>query len=130
MKQNICEKTQIKYILNKNIGITKQIRPLYIHNGEFTNSKPETSNIKSIDAIIVMNNKKYYCYLKYINESGGSQDNQYNDCKLFLKECLTFTEYYFMLIVDGNYFSIKKMNELRTIQSSNSFLIITTSDEL
>ena len=131
LKQNICEKSQIKYIQNINNGVNleKPYKPIYIHNGEFLNIKTRECSIKSIDAIITINDKTYYSYLKYINETGGAQDNQYNDCKLFLRECLTFTEeHFFMLIVDGPYFSTKKMNELESFQTNN--ILIKNSDNI
>ena len=128
LKQNICEKSQLKYIHSKNINISKQNTKLYIHNGEFYTSKPSPSSIKSIDATIIINDKKYYCYLKYINENGGAQDNQYNDCKLFLQECLKFIEEKFILIVDGTYFSTKKINELESFQTNN--VLIKNSDNI
>lgn len=53
LKQNICEKSQLKYIHSKNINISKQNTKLYIHNGEFYTSKPPSS-IKSIDSTIVI----------------------------------------------------------------------------
>jgi hypothetical protein len=112
LKQNISEKLQIEYFNKKNKSekIYKPPKHLYL---DIENCKS-----KSFDGII--KNKKAeilgYCYLKYIKDAGGAQDNQVKDIETFISECINCIDKYknkekFYIIVDGQY-GKSKINKL------------------
>lgn len=63
---------------------------------------------KSIDFYWEYNNYKFYASHKYIKESGGAQDNQYNDIKHFIENANKNSESFvkFLAICDGDYFNL------------------------
>ena len=124
LKQNLAEKTQ--YIILKSLREKEPngvlLKPkfpdikkcnLYLHKGKLVNQKLNMS--KSIDFVSESTNTYFCC--KYINEYGGSQDNQYNDIKLFLNECKNIknTNINICLVLNGKYFTKNKILELRKI---------------
>lgn len=117
-RQNIYEPVQIdlftKY-LNNNYG------KLFKTEIIFRRYNKKKTTIKSFDGID--SNNKIICNCKYINESGGSQDNQFNDLITFNRE---FKEYkYNFLIVSGNY-GIKKIRDYlkNNVLVKNTYVVI------
>ena len=81
---------------------------------------------KSIDFkfhISYQNKERHcYCYHKYINESGGSQDNQYKDIKQFIESSnknIDTESNWFFAICDGNYFTETKIKEISELCNPN-----------
>ena len=134
IKQNITEKIaskeieKIKFITEfENLSNDK----LFISNGTLR-TKKEIKDIKinlkckSIDFKFCINyeniKRDIYCYHKYINESGGSQDNQYKDIKSFIfsaNENINTTINWFLVICDGGYFTEIKVKELKEMCNPN-----------
>lgn len=84
---------------------------LFVVNGKITSKRKE--GIKSIDFEWTTNEKKVYATQKYTVGTGGAQDNQYNDVRIFLQNCIGNVEHFFVAIVDGNYYTERKINDLR-----------------
>lgn len=141
-KENIAEKSQVKYMSNNIPGI--------IINRLSTKSKSVdndgniidgcNSKCKSIDFEIHGHNN-YFGFLKYTEESGGAQDNQFMDAQNFLAHALENTdECYFIIILDGGYYQKKakngvfkgttRLNYLKSLVSNNKKIIIGTTDEV
>jgi len=116
LKQNLAENIQFKLLKPKYLDIKKC--NLYLHKGKLIDKKLNLS--KSIDFISESNNSYFCC--KYINEKGGSQDNQYNDIKLFLNECKNIknTNINICLVLNGKYFTKNKILELQKIYKFNN----------
>lgn len=85
---------------------------LYITNGIIINGKELTTKekTKSIDFYFEYKDYSVYATHKYTKESGGSQDNQFNDVKYFLENAIknTVKNNIFVAIVDGEYYTEKK----------------------
>ena len=84
---------------------------LYIVRGSVINGKTKsdsggTTEAKSIDFYWEYKNKKFYAFHKYTRESGGAQDNQYNDMKSFIENANNSANqnHFFFAIADGAYF--------------------------
>lgn len=141
-RENIAENTQIKYISESlpNLCIKKlSNQGISLNRYGALNSGCNT-DCKTIDFEISGKNK-YYGFLKYTDNSGGAQDNQFNDAKNFIL-CANENkdEIYFVLVLDGNYYqkSFKKgvfsgttkLNYLKNLASNNRKIIIGTSDDV
>ena len=113
IRQNIHEQTVIKFI--KNISGVKNFKKysnneMYIVNGGLVlKSKLDTMtpSCKSIDFYWEFNNKKIYAYHKYTKDSGGHQDNQYEDLKKFIDVCnsSSMRNVRFLAIADGAFYN-------------------------
>jgi hypothetical protein len=126
-RQNIFEEYALKKI--KAMPIIKSAKKLsasgkdaiYIVKGNLLkiHNLPERQMHKSIDFDIeTINNKHIYASHKYTKDSGGSQDNQYNDMLNFVKNANeSRTKEYFFAIIDGEYYN------------SNFVRIVPTSDQ-
>ena len=83
----------------------------YIIKGSVIDGFTKTSSggateAKSIDFYWEHKNKKFYAFHKYTRESGGAQDNQYNDMKSFIDNANDSANqlHFFFAIADGAYF--------------------------
>lgn len=123
-RQGLAEHLQIKYLrevrgFNINKLADNGIGSVRIYNGNFVLNSfyVHPGATKSIDALI----GRDYISLKYVNESGGAQDNQIEDVKKFLVEACKYVKNRknksFTAIVDGAY-----------IESKMSMLNIYTND--
>ena len=107
-KQNIYEKTAAKYISSiEGISEFKKLpnsgkNALYINKGVLCHNKKGES--KSIDFIWKFKDITFLASHKYTKDSGGGQDNQYNDIMHFLKNSRENQDYYFLAICDGPYY--------------------------
>ena len=130
-RQRVPEISQLMY-LSKVRGLNIKKLPdsgpsaVRLLNGEFSYGTKIINSTKSIDAI----NGSDFISLKYVQESGGAQDNQVYDVGLFLKEAVCYTNKYdndikFTAIVDGGYIE-SKIPELR--KDTNSRVRVFTSD--
>lgn len=146
-KQNIYESLVAKYIESLEfVSDFKKLssggkNALYIDRGnirkgnEFLHNKPA----KSVDFLWTINNKKrgiirFYAFHKYIEESGGTQDNQFKE----IRKCIevgkngsweNYQQIIFVCICDGAYFTEKKIKELKNL-IGNWNCVILKSDEL
>ncbi len=133
-KQNIYENYLIKYI--NSLEFVSDFQKLnsggksvlYIDRGvvrkgsEYPHDKPA----KSIDFFWTIKNQKgeiinFYTYHKYIEESGGAQDNQFNE----IKKCIEIgrngsqeINRRIIFICDGAYFTDKKIKTLKNLVSA------------
>lgn len=136
IKQNFYELKTLDYLKQKNYKIVKMAGngkgSLYLCNGNILTKKTNNST-KSFDFKLTNDNSLTYITHKYINESGGSQDNQFNDIKLFLMEANKFaissnnqlfpSKINFMAIVDGDYFTKNKLNILKSYNFKNQIKV-------
>lgn len=143
IRQSFDEKIQIEYQLKKNnINIEKlpnnksNARCFDIRNEDKVSiispvgfSFKSGERTKTFDGYIEKSNT--FVFMKYINESGGSQDNQINDLKILIKYADLYlkqnknTEYNFIILIDGNYI-IKNIDSLKI---DNKKIIIKTSND-
>jgi len=132
-RQNFAEKLQFKYLREvRKINIKKLpsngIGSIRLKNGDFIldSFKAPLGATKSLDAVY----KTDLIMLKYIEEPGGSQDNQISTIIHFLREAQLFlnkykNRYNFVAIVDGNYIE-SKLDGFH--QFTNDRIIVCTSD--
>lgn len=114
-KQNFQEKIA-KEFLEKNIEGIKNFEILpkngekskYLANGVLLTKEELTTDnhTKSIDFYWEYKDYKFYATHKYTKESGGAQDNQYDDVKKFLSHAKQYTKkgVFFIAICNGNYY--------------------------
>ncbi len=143
-KQNIYEKTLAKYISSLSfISNFKKLNnsgknALYIDRGvlrkgsEYPHNKPAKSvdfawTIKSEKGIII----NFYAFHKYIKQSGGNQDNQFRD----IKHCIEVgrngsqeTKRRVIFICDGDYFTDKKIKELKNLISNWNCVVLSNAE--
>ena len=123
-KQNFTEKI-ISDAIKKNDLVenfmTSKDGEIFLENGKIT--KERKVGNKSIDFSWKTNGKNVFASQKYINESGGGQDNQFNDVKNFLMNAQNSNkDEFFIAIVDGKYFNQSKMNYLKSFEDDNIFV--------
>jgi len=121
IRQNFDENIQIEYQKKKHnveikklptVGKSSKCFDIRDMNNIMISSSQKMSfkngeRTKTFDGYI--EKTKTYVFMKYVNESGGSQDNQISDlkqltqiAKLFLKQNKD-TEYNFLVLIDGKY---------------------------
>lgn len=85
---------------------------------------------KSIDYKFKFDGCVYYCTQKFTRGKGGSQDNQYKDVLEFLRlgSRVILPNTYFIAIVDGDYFTNEKMNELNSYFINYKNIFATSAD--
>ncbi len=122
-KQNISEK-----MVEKILGVpklpasgAKSIR--FTPNGELTGAK-SVGTSKSADFLF----NGIYFTQKYTTESGGAQDNQYNDVVDFLVKGSINNKVGAM--VDGKYWDNKKRDALREYFKDNPNVVVVSVDDL
>lgn len=113
LKQNIYENYQLSYLREKYYPDIKKPKNIYFDKGKVCGARSATST-KSID--FVSENHKIYFAAKHTNDSGGTQDLQYNDLKNFIFEYkkIKDIEYNLYIVVSGNYY-LTKMDELNEV---------------
>lgn len=144
-KQNIYEKILAEHISSLSFVSNFQKlssggkNALYIDRGVLRKGReyPHNKPAKSVDfSWTIKNNKgetiQFYAFHKYIEESGGAQDNQFKE----IKHCIEIgrngsqeTSRRVIFICDGDYFTDKKIKELRNLKGSRNFIIL-RSEEL
>ena len=140
-RQNIGEITQIEWIKRFVPDITKlnaNVGGKYISGGEMhvvasKVDRPENST-KTFDTYSASTNT--YGVLKLTKQAGGSQDNQYNDVKSFIRHIVSYFEANlestekFKFYLDGAYYTSNKRSELnRMIPKEYAHKIVITSCE-
>ena len=134
LKQNIAEKLQFQYLTNKYPNLKKLPsngpNSFFLSNKGIVKKRPEKGT-KSID-FYDPDNKTFY-YAKYINENGGSQDNQFIDVKTFVELsnifCRKDNTFKFILLIDGKYFNDKKkeiLNDMIDIKNIYNIYVKTS----
>lgn len=113
IRQNIHEKTMMGFLHGiKVISNLKKLHTneLYIIGGDVIAKKAMGKmkpNCKSIDFYWECKGKKFYAYHKYTKASGGHQDNQYKDLKMFIEEAnrVGNSNQIFIAIADGEFYN-------------------------
>lgn len=140
--ENIAENTQIKYI-SENLP---ELNIQKLHTTAISLDQYGALNTgcnidcKTIDFKIEGRNT-YYGFLKYTENSGGAQDNQFNDAKNFVicanknRDNIRFVlaldgEYYQKYFKKGMFSGTNKLNYLKDLVSNNKKIIIGTTDEV
>ena len=83
------------------------------------NPRPSSGATKTIDAVSESHN--VYCCLKYTNEAGGAQDNQFRDVKDTLRQVVGYLQENpeaterFEFYTDGAYYTPQKVQSLRDL---------------
>ena len=122
-KQNTHEDMAYDYL--KKLPIISGVKHLskgkdakFVVSGKIKDDKG-TANIKSLDCYFYYEykNKKleFYTSNKYTKNSGGAQDNQFNDLKEFMNEARNVTDknIFLMAVADGEYYQ-NKYGEFKT----------------
>jgi len=154
-KQNISEKTQLRYIQNRGISVYKLPstgkEAMYICNGELitgTENKKEIEVKKKIQSTKSIDFIRYrddgviqYIYAKYTNVCGGAQCNQKNDVIHFInlanelvsKKILEYrntNKTHFVALLDGEYYDTAVMEELNRYIKFRDYIYICNSESL
>lgn len=145
-KQNIYESLVAQYLKSwELVSDFKKLsssgkNALYVDRGnirkgnEFSHHKPA----KSIDFFWTIKTKqgkiiRFYAFHKYIEESGGAQDNQFKE----IKNCIevgrngsweTYQQVIFVCICDGNYFTEKKIKELKNLIGNWNCMVLSSGE--
>jgi len=119
VKQNIFELSQIEF-LSQFYSIHKLPTTGKKSISLSTLTNISHSYIKTIDAIITINNTPIYVFLKFINQPGGGQTNQFVDCQLFIDEIKSYPNIFVTLCLDGEFFKNKKLLSEKNIFITNS----------
>ena len=149
-RQNLFEKLAAEYI--QCIGFISDFKKLpgsgantmYIVNGSLIDgvhlsASGGATEAKSIDFFWKYKEKQFYAFHKYTRQSGGAQDNQYNDMKAFINNANSSTNqnYYFMAIADGEYFNtqngkagISKIENLKNLANNQRGVYAVRIEEL
>lgn len=86
-------------------------------------------NTKSVDYSFQYRGSQVLATQKFTRGTGGSQDNQCRDVIDFLKHgSLREGKEQFMAILDGDYYSEEKMNELKDMFKNNKNITISSAD--
>lgn len=127
-RQNVSEQAMIDVL--KSIKIISNASSLpnsgpnsrYLIDGKVV--KNSKIGIKSIDFQFTYKNYKAAATLKYTKESGGAQDNQFNDVVTFLQNSFTEDKNLLILaILDGEYYTPEKISTLKNINPSKNVII-------
>lgn len=130
-RQNIYEKIFIKEMIKNNIEVIKLNssgkNAFYVIDDEIKTNIVKPIGHKSLDFLIKIKNKEIYLINKYTNEEGGSQDNQFNDVIIQLKNIGTKTRNKVWVCLDGEYYTKEKIDKLISL---NKNAIITNLQSL
>ena len=123
-RQNLYEKLASKHIEDiEGISNYKNLpnggpNSLYVIRGSIVDgaNKGGITDIKSVDFYWECGNNRFYAFHKYIRESGGSQESQYDEIERFLKNANDSTDAnaHFIAITDGEFFDLKSKNNQMT----------------
>lgn len=123
IKQNVYEKCQTEWIRRHMYSDIRKLKAgrggTYLLRGELmTEPARDASATKTFD--LWSPSANVYMVLKYTSESGGAQDNQFADVKYFAREMVAnihraIGTHSFAICLDGNYYTEKKIAELRTL---------------
>lgn len=120
-KQNISEKYFAKVIKNidgvSNFENLPSNTKVFVKNGEIMQDEKRAIGIKSIDYSFYFKDALFICSQKYTKDRGGAQDNQFNDVVSFLVNSRELKDAIPMALVDGNYYTENKKEELKLINS-------------
>lgn len=124
-RQNFTEKIIAKELSHlPNFINLKNSDKIYVNEGQIVDYKP--IGMKNIDYFWEINGIKYYATQKYTNGNGGAQDNQFHEIVAFVREAnkgKTPLNTKFVVIVDGNYYTQSKIQELQSLNANNRVII-------
>jgi hypothetical protein len=127
-RQSIHEKAQIAWIKTHRYSDFKKLpadqgglcfSKYRMHRISKENPRPSSGATKTLDAVSKTHN--VYCCLKYTNESGGAQDNQFHDVKDTLRQVVGYLQENpeatetFEFYTDGAYYTSAKLKCLRDL---------------
>lgn len=127
MKQSLFEEQQLfflKKICEKVSKLpTSGNNSIYLENGKLIKGRTKGLSTKSLD--FFDSEANIYFYAKYTNEEGGSQDNQFVDCKIFIHEANEYCKnnldnIKFFALLDGMYFNEKRRKILSDLISETN----------
>lgn len=103
---------------------------LYLKNGEIQKLDTKPIGLKNIDFMFTYKNYTCVCTQKYTKAKGGAQDNQYNDVLSFLNEAnqIKRDDLIAIIIVDGEYYSKDKMENLKSVCINSNVIICSGLD--
>lgn len=137
VRQSIHEKSQIEWLRNKLlpdvVKLNGAVGGLYFNDYCLTNVHPRPiSASKTLDIYSAKTNT--YGVLKFSTTSGGAQDNQFTDVKIFIQQMIgymkssSYSSERFMFFLDGPYYTGNKLANLEMmIPDVHSDKIIITS---
>lgn len=135
-KQSMHEKTaqefisQSPYVNNFRKLPGNGKNSLFIHDGKII-SKEEHSQLgatsKSLDFCWETGNTTFYATHKYTNDTGGSQDHQFNEVINFVRNASLFKDnnIYFLAVCDGRYYDVlnykgaTRLSYLKSLSAGN-----------
>lgn len=132
-RQNVSEKFIGDYLSNilflEDFKILGSSSKVFIIDGQITNQR--IVGHKSVDFTWRCGELTFYATQKYTQSKGGAQDNQFHDVVDFIRQAdkLSDKKTYVFAIVDGDYYTEYKMEQLRGI-SQNSHIICCSAEEV
>ena len=128
-RQKIHEKIAAKWLWEQ-AGLNVEVLPqagkdaLYVEGGKIVQVPKEEKRkpSKALDFRWTYNGTIFYAMHKYTKESGGDQDNQFKEMEELLGNFYRATNpsNVLVVIVDGPYYTEKKIEELRNITRKSS----------
>ena len=123
MKEPLRQNFSEKYLLNhlKNYCQITKLAPSGSHayylvdQQILTNLKSKPIGLKSLDFKIVINKQTYFLVHKVINESGGAQDQQFNEIVNLIKGLDKNSAKQIIFVCDGDYFQAAKIAKLTNL---------------
>ena len=119
LKQNFSEKYLFNHLKN-HCRITKLapngVNAYYLIDHQIqTNLKSKPIGLKSLDFKIIINQQTYFLVHKLINESGGTQDQQFNEIVNLIKGLDKNSAKQIIFVCDGEYFHATKIAKLTNL---------------
>ncbi len=144
IRQNFYELLFLDFVKEIN-GISNAEKPspvLQLYEGEILSTEEiKKRNIyppcKSIDFSWKYKNNDFYVYHKYAKDSGGHQDNQYQDLQCFIEEAnkVKIQNTFFLAVADGEFWNtmngkarMTKIERLRTLVNNTTVFALQSSD--
>lgn len=130
-KQNIYEIEGLNWLRNypELDGVIKPCNPeLVLKDGLVLtrNGKKDPNTSKSVDVVFRIGETRFIGTMKYTKNSGGAQDNQFNDVCNFLHHGMGLKNMKVIALVDGEYYTSEKIEQLKNI--NKDAIVIRISD--
>jgi hypothetical protein len=99
---------------------------LNIELGAFYTQKTETTS--RLDIVWEINGDIFYAKHAYARGFGGSQHNQYQKMRQFVRNCSGNEEVLFFALCDGDFYTNKRLQELRKLAGDAPIIVCHTED--
>lgn len=134
-KQNIYEIEGLNWLKNypELEDVAKPYNPeLVLKDGVILarNGKKDPNTSKSIDVIFKIGKTCFVGTMKYTKNSGGAQDNQFNDVCNFLHHGIGLKDVKVIALVDGEYYTSDKIEQLKSINKDAIVMRISDIENL